>query len=430
MALRTETTPVRSAPRRIRGSRGAVVAASLLWLSAAFVSAGFALDLTAAHRAGTRLSDALEAAAREGARSTGIARATNAFGVSDAVWTEGLNATDITDVRLDVDRTESDTIHVRLSGLTTAPVRFGKLLGRDIAVVARQSEAIRYPIDMTIVVDASFSLHRNGGLPALRDAVAEFVGQFEEDVDRIGLVTYSTWAAERVELRRDFRGPIAASLAQLSPITDAATDEGLRVAKQSLANAGQRATAERVVVLFTDGPPTAYADRFPMPDRTSPAYFDGIVAAYINGPSYRGLFSSADGRKVRYFSDSGIAITTDNASYATSVAPKYLPGKYRVDGHNIRAQAAAHAQNRANLLRADDTTLYVVGYRGRTPEPEHRADVPDLAFVRRLANHGGRLDRGAPAGRAVLAGQPEDLGPAFARIADDILGNAVRSEIR
>jgi hypothetical protein len=158
-----------------------------------------------------------------------------------------------------------------------------------------------------------------------------------------------------------------------------------------------------------------------MPDHSKPQTFNGVVAAYIDGSSYRGLFSKLDGRKIRYFTDSGVAVTTDNASYAKSIAPKYLPGKYRVDGHNIRSQAAAHAEGRASVIRRSGYTIYVVGYRGPTTDPRLRDDVPDTDFLRRIANQDSIVDPRAPAGRAVLAQNPQDLAPAFAGIADDIL---------
>jgi hypothetical protein len=401
--------------------RGTIAGSLILTVAAGLLSVGVAVDMSSAYRATNRLRRVLDAAAMVGARHTAIARSPLSSVIVDAAHARFDDPTGQTNIRLDADKSSADTIHIKLSGYTTAPTRIGRLLGRrDLSIRAR-GEAVRYPVDMAIVVDRSYSLQRNGALATLPAALQDFVQYFDDDVDRIGLVTYSTWASEVLPLRKNFRGPLAEQLAELTPATDAATDQGLRVAKQSLERASYRPDAERVIVLFTDGPPTAYGNHFRMPDRSKPQTFNGVVAAYIDGSSYRGLFSKLDGRKIRYFTDSGVAVTTDNASYAKSIAPKYLPGKYRVDGHNIRSQAAAHAEGRASVIRRSGYTIYVVGYRGPTTDPRLRDDVPDTDFLRRIANQDSIVDPRAPAGRAVLAQNPQDLAPAFAGIADDIL---------
>lgn len=414
-----------------RANKYSTAAPALLATLVAAVGIGLVIDFSSAHQVRLRLDQSLRACAVAAARQSTVARSITPQLFLDAVHARmagAIESPDALDVAMIVDRSADDAVRIRLEADTATAARFGRLLGRDAVSVHAVARAVRRPLDVAVAVDLSYSLKRNGGLAATRAALTEFARYFDDDLDRLALVTYSTWAERRVALTGGFREPIEREAARLEPVTDAATDEGLRVAKLALDAGGARPGAVRAVVLFTDGQPTAFADRFRMPDHSIPRYYQGVVAAYLNGPSYRGLFRQDDGRKVRYFSDDGETITADNAGYAKSVMPKYLPGRFRVDGDNIRTRAAARAESRAALIRSDGCLLYAIGLGGG--QHEYAADVPDPVFLRRLANEAGAADMRGPQGRALIVEDPATLSRAFAAVADALLERATAQPTR
>jgi hypothetical protein len=208
----------------------------------------------------------------------------------------------------------------------------------------------------------------------------------------------------------------------LDAISDTNIEEGLRVAKQQLDAAAPRTEALKMVVLFTDGRATAFADNHRMPDAHVPLWYDGVVSGYISGTSYRGLFQSADGQKVRRF-NSGVPELYPNNSTITSVKPKYLPGNLTVTGDNLRSVAAAQAEDWANQIRSAGYMVFTIGL----GDPNGLAgDEPDLDFLRRLANEHGIVDGDQPQGEMLFAPGPSQLNDVFATLADRIITRLTR----
>jgi uncharacterized protein YegL len=293
-----------------------------------------------------------------------------------------------------------------------------KLIAKNERAATIQADATRVPIDVSLVLDLSYSLARNQTFDAMQRASKSFVDHFEDDVDRLGLVTYSTWAEDRRPLQKPFKSAVKTLIDSMTAISDTNIEEGLRLAKMQLDEAPHRDDAVKVVVLFTDGRPTAFAGNFAMPEGTNPSRYEGIVASYISGASYRGLFRITDGRKIRSFDD-GFAITIDNASSVASPVPQYLPGHQPVTGNEIRDLGASQAEEWANAIRAAGYTIYTIGL--GSPDAPDAGDQPDPAFLERLANVEGRANAAQPRGEMVFASSAADLNEAFATVADRIV---------
>jgi len=418
---------MRTPDREFRhGERGAILlffGASVLSL---FLVAALALDLGAAYVTTTNLSKAVDAGALAGARYTMMGQSAMEEVISQVAdanfgTTEDENYVPNFDVTIWSPAT--DTTRVRVSGSVNAPTYFSKLFGKqDIPVVA-EAEATRYPLDMSLVLDLSYSLERNNAFDDMQEAANGFLDFFDDNVDRFGLVTYSTWGAEQMALQKNFKSAGQTIIDNLEAISDTNIEAGLEIAKNQLDVAFPRTEALKMVVLFTDGRPTAFSDNFRMKDGHDPLWYEGAVAGYINGSSYRGLFQTADGYKIDYFS-SGNPVLVSNGSGTGSPKPKYLPGGASVNGPNIRQVGADQAEVWANTLRAAGYTVFTIGL--GNPDAIYEGDTPDLDFLERLANQDGISSADQPKGEMLFAPTPSELNATFAMLADRIITRLTR----
>jgi len=237
-------------------------------------------------------------------------------------------------------------------------------------------------------------------------------------------------------VRKNFKIVGQAIIDALQPISDTNIEEGLRTGKVQLDAAPPRQSSLKLMVLFTDGRPTAFADNFGLDVDTCPAdewpktkvddkdengtsdCYNGIVATHASGASYRGLFQRTDGSKVIGFALQQPLLTINGAS-TTSPKPRRLPNGNSVDGDNIRELGALQSEEWANTVRAAGYTIYAVGL--GNPNATNELDAPDLGFLRRIANQDGISNGGQPRGELLFAPSPAELDATFAKLADRIL---------
>ncbi len=394
-----------------------------------FLVMGLALDLGNAYVTRARLSKAVDAGALAGARN---ASDTNDVikELSLSVATANYQTSNGVDYQVQITTPSQDTKRVVLTGNTASNVYFAKLLGRSAIDVGTAAEATRFPLDMSLVLDLSYSLERNDAFDDLQEASSNFLGYFSDEIDQFGLVTYSTWAEEQMPAQKSFKATGQSIINGLSAISDTNIEAGLETAKLQLDNAPQREQAFKVVVLFTDGRPTAFSDEFELDEQDDgcgdgvPQTYDGVVAAYISGASFRGLFRTADGKKVSGFSGDCSPNFVDNGSSTVSPQPNQLPGGYSVNGYNIRSFGASQAEEWANVLREAGYTIFTIGL--GNPDATNDGDKPDLEFLQRLANQSGVSDPSQPRGEMVFSPSPEELDQTFALLADRIITRLTR----
>jgi Flp pilus assembly protein TadG len=407
--------------------RGAVIVLFSFVMTSMLMALGLAVDLGAAYIASSSMSKAVDAGALAGARFS----AGSMIDIRDlAIEVASANLSGI-NMPVEYEATVTiptiDTLRVKLTAHTETETFFAKIMGAHKMNIRGYSEATRFPLDMSLVLDLSYSLERNDAFDEMQTAANGFVGYFNDQVDQVGLVTYSTWAEEQAALEKNFKDSLTSMISGLSAITDTNIEEGLRLAKAQMDAAPDRENAVKVVVLFTDGRPTAFADNFYMDlSAPRPEYYDGIVATYISGSSVRGLFEGPDGDKIRYFSSSsGNPVLTSNGSGLTSYhLPAELPGGEQLNGDNIRQIGADQSEAWANTIRNAGYTIYTVGL--GNPDAEYEGDAPDLDFLRRIANEGGIVDGNQPKGSLMFAPTPTELDAVFAQLADRILTRLTR----
>ncbi len=394
-----------------------------------FLVMGLTLDLGNAYTTRARLSKAVDAGALAGVRNAGSGEAAIEE-LSVKIAEANYQTSTGVDYQVEITTPSTDTTRVTLSASTEADVYFTKLFGQDAIEIDTVAEATRFPLDMSLVLDLSYSLQRNDAFDDMQEAASNFLSYFNDNVDQFGLVTYSTWGMEEMPIKKNFKSQGQSIINGLSAISDTNIEAGLELAKDQLDGAPEREQAYKVVVLFTDGRPTAFSDNFRMDWQNDgcgdqvPQWYDGIVATYISGSSYRGLFRSSDGRKIRYFYSNCNPKTTSNGSSYSSKKPKELPGGYSVNGYNIRAIGAEQAEGWANTIREAGYAVFAVGL--GNPNAQYEGDVPDLEFLARVANQGGVVDPDQPRGELLFSPTPDELDQTFALLADRIITRLTR----
>jgi Flp pilus assembly protein TadG len=391
-----------------------------------FLLAGVAVDIGTAYVRTMSLSKAVDAGALAGAKYTMKGEA-EMRSIIDKVAAANFGPDPDSDYGATYNVTiwspATDTTRVRVQGTTASPAMFSRVVGQDDIPISVLAEATRYPLDMSLSLDLSASLDRNGSFDDMQVAAKNFLDHFDDNIDQFGIVTYSTWAAQRMPVQKNFKSAGKAIIDGLTFISDTNIEEGLRLSKSQLDVAFPRQEALKIVVLFTDGRATAFAENLEMPTSHNPAWYNGVWAAYISGSSYRGLFQISDGQKIKNFV-SGAPVLYPNSSTQTSVQPKKLPGNLSVTGANIRSVAAAQTEAQANTIRAEGYTIFVVAL--GNPDATDPGDVPDLDLLTRVANEDGIVSASQPKGEMLFSPSPEDLDQTFALLADRIITRLTR----
>ncbi len=401
---------------------GSTITVFAIAIVSLFFLLGLSIDLGSAYVLSERLSKSVDAGALAGARdsSQGDAAVRRA---AIQVASANYNGERPANFSVQITNAGADTKRVTVSADTAIPTRFAVFMGRTSLKISTGAEATRYPLDLSLVLDRSASLDRNNVFGDMQDAAKGFLNFFDETVDQIGVTSYSTAGVEHVPVQKYFQAPGAAAISAMTPLSDTNIHEGLCFAKTQMDAAFDREGATRAVVLFTDGRPTAFRDQLTFGDSACPSY-NGIIATYISGQSYRGLFRTADARKVTNFRPGCAVDTAINASGAPSPVPTAMFNGSMISGDTIRAGAIAKSEQVANNIRSAGYTIYTIGL--GNPNSSSPADNPDLDFLRRLANEHGTSDQSQPRGEMFFAPSADELDRVFAELANRLLTRITR----
>ena len=245
--------------RLVRDTRGSVlvlVAAGMVFMLG---MTGLAVDSARGYLTRLRLVRAVDAAALTGARTLRSGEAVALEQARATAFANGvvgtLNGTSL-DMNVSTDAQGESTFEVTAS--QTLPTTLMRLLGIDHINVRANSVAAVPPVDLVLVIDQSGSLGTVGAWDDLQAAAKEFIQNFDDDIDQIGLVSFQTRAANRFQLGHGFQTAIATKINSMSSAGWTNYGEGLRLAHQQITSSDVRERSAKVVVFFTDGRPTAF----------------------------------------------------------------------------------------------------------------------------------------------------------------------------
>ena len=444
------------------GRRGFILAYCALLGVVIFGLCGLAIDGSSAYIVRLRLSQAADSAVLSGARSLSLdkdvnAQAATAIGVAQRFFDANiaLGQWGVTSITRHITVTEDNTSHVRIVQATAsavAPLYFLKVLNRNTVTVSSFAESRRRDVKVMLVLDRSGSMVRGNAISAMQSAAQAFVNQFASGRDQVGLVAFSGTYITAFQPNTTFQtaSPNVNSLiSQMAVGGSTGTAQALWAAYRAL-TASPQPGALNIILLFTDGNPTAFTADFntvlsgysPCTTRTMPKI--GFIADYNDGrdPGATAGVLDITAASITDSSETRIASGSAGCSYSSNIinmrndiakmpsvdyygnaTTGYLPVTLaRVDlPSQIQAAAKNAADNAARRIREDpnglNPVIYVIGLGGTDAAP------PDAVFMKRVANDPSSTGYTATEATGLYVFSPSNaqLASAFQRIASQIL---------
>ncbi len=249
--------------QRRRRDQGFALVYMAILITFLLVATGLAVDSGRAYVVKAQLSKAVDGAALSAAHNlnSGNPRA-EAEKIFRANFPDGyLGVSSVTNPTTEanffdlttIDETGANVVTVRATAVV--PTTFMRLANFNELTVTSTGEAQRRMVDLSLVLDVSGSIGSKWN--AVRDAAREFINAFDEDADRVSLVTYGNGARVVVPMQatRGFdKAATKAAVPNTLPGGWTPMAEGLYRGWDEVrwvSNGTQ--SGLRVIVLFTDG---------------------------------------------------------------------------------------------------------------------------------------------------------------------------------
>jgi Flp pilus assembly protein TadG len=398
MIVRSSSRAQRNFRRRLGADdRGAIVVFMAISLFVMFGAAGLAIDLGRGYIGQVRLARAVDASALAAARSLRQGQAvalTNGQAVAQANgvvngaggvslgWAFGVNAQGENTVTVTANQPVSTT--------------FMRLFGHTQMIVAAAATAAVPPVDLILVLDQSGSLAQAGAWGSLQSAARTFVQYFDDSIDQVGLVSFQLRATDRVQMAGNFTNSVMSAINAMQSAGDTNVGEGLLLAQSQVLGFNSRPRAAKVVVFFTDGRPTAFRGNLGGQDR--------MLAVYTTGNRIRGYFNNPN------------SLPTDQLATADGCVNFFSCFGYNENA--VRATGQALGLQQANSMRSQGVLVYSIGL--GNPGAGNPLLVPDLNYLRQIANEAGVIDPNQPQGRMFFAPSAAQLQLVFDQVAQDL----------
>jgi len=385
---------------RYLGDRGAVLVMVAVGMLALLGFAGLALDSGRGYLHKLRMTRAVDAAALTGARTL---RAGSTVAIDQARSAASVNGLSQgvggASVAMVIGQNEWGEATFTVDASQPVRTTLMRVFGIDQITVAASASAAVPPVDLVLVLDQSGSLGSVGAWDDLQDAARTFVQEFDDTIDQLGLVSFQIRGTERWELSGDFTTGIINKINAMQSNGDTNAGEGLRLAEAQLAGPNVRDRSAKVVVFFTDGRPTAFRGNINGQDR--------MMAVYT---------TSANGRMRGYFNYPDNLPTDESA---TASGCRNSTNCWGWTEPEIREQGRQTGIAWANEIRSDGTYLYAIGL--GNPNASNPILVPDMDYLRLLANEDWVASSSQPPARAYFAPSASELDDVFNQVAQDLL---------
>jgi Flp pilus assembly protein TadG len=387
---------------------GQILLALAILLPILLLFVGLAIDFGFAYVTKTSLSRAVDAAALAGMRNVNQGQAQakaiaqSAFNVN---YGSGLNRdTNPPVVNISITTDANNNSVVNVGATATINTFFLRLLsGFNTLNISSNAQATRPKLVMSLVLDKSGSMNRNGGAQALPPAVDNFLSYFDDNSDQVAMVSFSSVSSVDVTIRSNFKNTITNAVNGM-PFGGATYAQGGLLNGQAQINSVNTAPGQNVIkvaVFFTDGWANTVEDNLNCPPSIL-LNFGGCAppeaaVGWCSGISFLNPITGIRG------------LGCGAQSFASQLTGTMQP----LTQTNIANEAMYRADQVANNMRAQGIVVYSIGL----------GDKISQAFLQQVANDpaSATFDANQPVGQAVFAPTAADLQSVFQTIASKIL---------
>ena len=394
-------------PSTQRHARAQIFVLFALSLPILIAFLGLGVDLGFAFVTRANLSKAVDAAALAAMRSIsqGQAQATaiaqSAFNTNYGSGIGRDLSPPVLNVAITADANNNTVVSV--SATTSINTFFLRVLsGLKTLKITSNAQATRPKLIMSLVLDKSGSMNKNGGAQALPPAVDNFLTYFDNNVDQIADVSFSTASSVDVPIGTNFLTSITNTVNKMA-FGGATYSQGGLLDGQTQINSVAVAPGGNVVkaaVFFTDGWANTVEDTVVCPP-SNLLKFGGCAPpeAAVGWCSGFSFYDPVTG--------SGVSCG------ATTFPSQSAGGMVPITPQNIADDAMYRAIQVANSMRAQGIVIYSIGL----------GDKISQAFLQQVANDpaSATFDPSQPVGQAVFAPTAADLQSVFQTIASEIL---------
>lgn len=462
-----------------KGRRGFALILTAIMLVFIIPLVGLAVDAGILYAVKTKLSMACDAGALAGVRAlsrgmTDAAQQANAEAVAQEYivmnFPNNYFGTPAPNPPLPtVDESVPNQRSMTVTASVNVPLYFLRWLNSSTQTVAASATAVRRDVNVSFVMDRSGSLALSGSCVPLQQAAISFVSHFANGRDNVGLVTFATSSLPDFPIANDFLSAspsVPTILGSLTCTGDTNTSQGLWEGYSQLVSLNQP-NALNVLLLFTDGYPTAVTATFPINSSSSCSSQTPKTAAlgagfYSGAPTtpvaVGGLWNPLAPPQpltvddtvgpAGNYSGCGYASNWPNSQWNVSNDVTYMPNTdYYGNAMNTNYQPVTYYDGNgdinldpASVMNASWNAADSAGYRIRqgATVPGVGAGLPSITvftiglgnaggvpndFLERVANdpRASNYDSTRPTGTYIYAPTSAELSDAFATIASQIL---------
>jgi len=281
--------------------------------------------------------------------------------------------------------------------------------------VSSLATATRAKLVMSLVIDRSGSMVGNNGSKKLPGAVSTFISFFDDNMDKVSLVSFSSTTNLNVSVRQPFKSAVTSAANALSFNGWTYSEGGLKLAKQQndsvIIPSGENVI--KLVVFFSDGQPNTW--QFTWTNKASQVQIKNIVG---RGSSGYNILDPSNGNQI-YPSGQPNPIkgpvTSKGKPYdmPKSTFRSVSGSNKNINGSNFTTESELLPLARADDIRNANMLVFCIGL-GK--------DI-DESFLHQLANDpsSSTFDPNQPVGETVIAATANDLQVVFQQIAAKIL---------
>jgi len=434
--------------RKKKGNdRGQILVLLAIIIPMLIIFLGLALDYGLAYVAKTTLSKAVDAAALAAMRNlnqgeTQAGKDAIAAFQANYQTVPGLGSAPTPTVNwFTTSPCISGNTCVSISATTTINTNFLRLLSLvpgigssfNSTTITISATAQRNPLVMSLVLDRSGSMNYNGGATALPPAVTDFISYFDQGVDNIAEISFSSVDSVDVPMTTSFQTPIDNEMENIVFGGGTFAQAGLQDGFNQILSKPLTPNIIRVVVFFTDG--WANTDGLPtnVTTATASTTHDSLnctgtasrpVYTILNYGGCAPLENEAGwcgnyGNTEMFYMNptTGNTVTCQNSlGQQPTTFPVQAPGvSNSLTQANVTLDATYRTEQLASVMRnsTNQITVYSIGL----------GDKINEAYLQDIANDPAAptYDSSQPQGEAVFAPTSSQLDALFETIASKIL---------